>query len=112
MKKNIFIGCTQVKDERSDRPYYGGILETAYDFKTLRKNVEEIEESDFTSYSATNWAGYDEITRTLELKHLTPTGKKIVLDKPLRFKGKDDDMGHVYPWEVSLNEIWEVKENK
>lgn len=58
-------------------------------------------------HSATNWNGQDAIERTLELKALTPTKRKIIYDMTIH--GTDPDMGRSYPWTFTCDEIWEVR---
>ena len=69
----------------------------------------EIEANDFT-HSASNWCGRDEIERTLGFLKMKQTGKKIVLDKKIEFRGADYDMGHTYNWEFEIDEIHELEE--
>lgn len=69
---------------------------------------DDLEPSDFRHYS-TNWCGCDSIERTLELRHLSLTGREFKLKKPLQFHGEDHDCGHVYPWTMLVDTIKEVQ---
>ena len=69
----------------------------------------DIEADDFI-HDSTNWCGQDEIKRTLGIIKMKQTGKKIVLDEPIVFRGRDYDMGHVYAWQFEVDEIHELEE--
>lgn len=68
----------------------------------------ELEASDFI-HGATNWCGQDDINRTLEIIKMKQTGRKIILDNPIVFRGSDEDWGREYPWEFEVKEIHELE---
>lgn len=69
---------------------------------------DEIEASDFI-HDATNWCGRDDINRTLGIICMKQTGRKIILDNPIVFRGRDGDWGREYPWEFEVKEIHELE---
>lgn len=70
-------------------------------------DLPTIASSDFV-HDATDWCGCDRIERTMDIHGLKLTGKKIVLEKPIHFRGSDSDHGHEYPWVFTVREIHEV----
>lgn len=68
----------------------------------------ELEVSDFW-HAATDTGGSDTLCRTLALKALEMTGREIVLDKPLYFRGQDADCGHMFSWTFPVLKICEVE---
>ena len=98
MKKHVMLGINSITNECC-------ILFCLLPFNILIPS--EIESSDFTS-QATNWGGRDEIERTLDIINMKQTGKKIYLDKKIKFEGADSDMGHTYPWKFEIDEIHEL----
>lgn len=96
MKKHIMLGVNGINC---------CILTCLLPFDQLDPSA--IEASDFF-HDATNWCGCDRIERTLKERSLKLTGKKIVLEKPIHFRGSDSDCGHKYPWMFSAREIHEV----
>lgn len=100
MKKNIMLGVNS-KNNHCCKLY------CLLSFQNLIPS--EIEASDFT-HSCTNWCGNDEIPRTLALINMSQTGNKIVLDKPIVFRGTDYDWGREYPWTFKVDEIHELEE--
>lgn len=99
MKKNIFLGVND----------YGMccLLETFLSFDQLCKNSEDISSNDF-SHSSTNWSGYDDIQRTLNIKNLVLTKRILKLPKKLFFRGRDYDHGHEYDWIFGISCIYET----
>lgn len=69
----------------------------------------DIEASDF-KHDATNWCGRDKIERTLGFLKMKQTGRKIILNEKITFRGVDYDMGHEYSWKFSIDEIHELEE--
>ena len=69
---------------------------------------DEIEASDFI-HDATDWGGQDSIDRTLKIIGMKQTGRKIILDNPIVFRGRDEDWGREYPWEFEVKEIHELE---
>lgn len=100
MKKYIMLGVNKETGRCC-------ILKSIIPFSYLVS--DEIEESDFT-YSATDWGGCDEVSRTLRIMHLTRTRNIIKLNKPIHVYGVDRDMGREYGWAFEFTEIHEVKE--
>lgn len=82
------------------------ILSCLIPFNQLDFN--NIKSSDFV-HGATNWCGFDSIKRTIELMQIEFTGNKQKLSFPITFIGEDFDHGKYYPWEFTINEIWEIK---
>lgn len=106
MKKHKYIGYIGADNAGTK---YGCILKSPYTLDEFLKEGK-VEQDDFI-HDATNWNGLDEIERTLELEHLELTGRGLQLvDGVLAFSGEDHDMWHIYPWKVTVKEIWEVKE--
>ena len=70
---------------------------------------KELEASDFI-HNATNWGGCDDISRTLDIHRMKPTGSKYVLVDPIRFHGCDYDCGMSTSWCFKVDEIWEIEE--
>lgn len=100
MKKHIFLGANP-----------NGtccLLKTLASFEQVVESKNDLNVSDFT-HESTNWCGCDKIERTCEKRKVELTGRSIVLEKPLIFKGSDDDMGHVYPWKFEVNKICELR---
>ena len=100
MKKHIFLGVKNGKK--------CCILNCLLPFDELNKNIDELESSDF-EHESTDWCGCDDIERTLKIRNLTLTDRKLTLNKPITFEGYDSDMDHQYHWHFSINEIYEVK---
>lgn len=69
---------------------------------------KELEVSDFW-HAATDNGGSDTLYRTLALKALTRTGREIVLNKPLYFRGQDAECGHMFSWTFPVLKIIEVE---
>lgn len=69
---------------------------------------QNLEVSDFW-YAATADGGSDTIYRTLALKALVRTGREIVLDEPLYFRGQDAGCGHMFSWTFPVTKICEVE---
>lgn len=67
----------------------------------------ELETDDFI-HDASGWGGQDEINRTLMFIKMKRTGKKLILDTPLEFRGADYDWGQRYPWRFVVDEIHEL----
>ncbi len=59
------------------------------------------------SYSATNWEGRDDLTRTLELRHIGLTDESF--DREVTVVGADPDHGHVYRWRFTFDKVVKVK---
>lgn len=100
MQKHIMLGVDPIRQ-------YCCILKCLLPFSALKP--DEIEASDF-SYTCTNWGGADRIQRTLDIEHLTRTGRVIRLNNPIQFSGVDFDMGHQYPFSFEFTEIHETQE--
>ena len=98
MNKNIVLGIN--KNECC-------ILKTLASFHKIEVEKNFLEESDF-EHSSTNWSGKDDTARTVELNEYHLTGKRVILDKPLIFKGKNPDHGKEYDWKFEVLELWEV----
>ena len=96
MKKHIMLGVNRINC---------CILTCLLPFDQMEPSA--IEASDF-SQDATNWGGCDRIERTLEMRGLKLTGRRIVLEKPIQFRGADNDHGQKYPWAFTVREIHEV----
>lgn len=86
------------------------VLSSLASFDSLSEHRNEIEANDFVYEDATNWGGSDDIERTLRVKGIRQTGRKIVLPHSVLFSGTDYDMGHEYGWTFKVDEIWELKE--
>lgn len=54
-------------------------------------------------FSATNWMGRDDLERTLGCEKLSLTDKSI--EYYGKYKGVDNDMGHVYPFTFFFDKI-------
>lgn len=72
---------------------------------------EDVQADDFI-HESTNWNGCDRIERTLDLLKAELTGRGIALPHPIIFYGVDHDMGHEYRWQFTVDEIWEIKEER
>lgn len=99
MKKNIFLGVDD----------YGRccVLKSLADFNQLCANSNEISSDDFV-HSSTNWGGWDNIQRTLDIKNLVLTRRILKLPKKLFFHGQDYDHGHTSDWTVGISYIYET----
>jgi hypothetical protein len=100
MKKNIMLGVNS-KTNNCCR------LSCLLPFDSL--DPSEVEASDFVHY-ATNWCGQDAIERTLGFLKMKQTGRKIILNEEITFRGVDYDMGHEYSWKFGIDEIHELEE--
>lgn len=101
MDKNIYLGVGSDGNECC-------VLKTAFSFASLGRDSAAIEPDDFV-HSATNWGGCDTISRTLSLRGLSLTGRKIKLPRPITYYGMDHDCGREYSWRFDVSEIWETK---
>lgn len=98
MKKCIMLGVNSKRNRCCE-------LRCLIPFEKLIPS--ELEESDFSA-SPTNWGGNDDIDRTLGIIQMKQTGRKIMLDNPITFHGKDCDWGQTLPWEFKVDEIHEL----
>lgn len=88
------------------------ILNCLCDFDELNKENSKVNgniKSEYFIHRSTNWAGRDDMDRTLKIEGIKPTGRKINLAKPITFEGSDYDCGHNYSWRFTINQIWEVE---
>lgn len=97
MIKHIMLG---VKGE------YCCVLKCLLPFGKL---PHELEASDFI-HEATNWGGCDKTKRTLKIIKKKPTGRVILLTRPITFNGGDYDSGHEYGWEFTIDRIVELED--
>lgn len=56
-------------------------------------------------FDATDWNGRDERFRTLLLKGLESTGRKVKLNSFQGYHGYDNDMGHIYEFLFKFDTI-------
>lgn len=105
MNKHIVLGINRNKDE-----ILCNIIYPKVSFESLLKILDRNLPIDkfVTNDDSTDWAGRDEISRTLQKRNLKPTGR--VLDYNRTYEGSDYDCSHSYPWRFQINEIWEVEE--
>ena len=102
MKKNTFLGLDGSGE-------YCCLLYSHLSYDVISNNLADLEEDDFT-HDSTNWNGCDEVTRTIGIKNLSLTGRKLYLPHTLVFSGEDDDMGHSYGWVFRVSCIAETND--
>ena len=100
MKKNVYLGLDSTGE-------YCCILESHLSFNVIKNNIQDLEETDF-NHSATNWSGKDDLDRTIKLRKITLTGRKVLLPHEMVFIGSDYDMGHEYGWKFTVSQIAET----
>lgn len=100
-KKKFVLGVNTSEHSCPDKCC---ILISEYTFDEL----PEIIDATMFEHTSTNWAGRDDLKRTLEIAEVNLTGRKRVLRTPMVFTGTDYDWGKTYPWTFQVNELHEV----
>lgn len=71
-------------------------------FEQLKENYALYDKE----YHSTNWAGCDDIERTLEINNIKLTGNEFAQYEEI--KGVDHDWGHIYDWCFTFDTVREV----
>ena len=102
MKKNVFLGIdTEGK--------MCCLLYSFLTFDVIKQNLADLEENDFL-HDCTNWRGCDRVERTLKIKQIATTGRKVYLPHKLLYAGFDSDMGQIDEWTFEVALIAETKQ--